>query len=450
MDLDPSPYLVVALAAAGVLLGAAGLCLTLRAVRAGWTVRPGPVLLAGVFAAVVLSQIGPFGSSDFLSYAAYGRELVTGRNPYVVSPAELARAGDPVARAVQDWAGTPSVYGALANGVFALASLAGGTSVRLTVWVLDAINAAAFIATGLLLHRLAPDPRARLRATLLWTANPLLLLILVAGAHVDALAVCCAVAGLAAGSRPGRVPALAAGALLGCGFAVKPTVALVAAGAAAGALVARRPLIILGTGIAGFGAVAVADLLLMGRAGIGDSMRAGRMVSVGSPWRPVRSALSLALPEPTANTLVRWGAIALMLLLILLWLRTMPPPGEGWRGGGTALGVGALGAVLAWLVAWPYVLPWYDALAWALLPMLAPGGLPGLAERVMIGRGAVLGIAYLPARAAGVVIPAGLRWMEPVLRSAVCPAVLAALAVYLIYSLAGTGAVPEDHGAPYV
>ena len=44
---------------------------------------PGPPLtcLAGVLVAVALSQLGPFGSSDFLSYAAYGRELVTGTTP---------------------------------------------------------------------------------------------------------------------------------------------------------------------------------------------------------------------------------------------------------------------------------------------------------------------------------------------------------------------------------
>jgi alpha-1,6-mannosyltransferase len=475
LNLHFGPYLAAGLTAAGVVLGAAGLALTLRAMRAGWTVRAWPLLLAGVLAAVVLSQLGPFGSSDFLSYAAYGRELVTGHNPYVITPAALGRAGDPVARAVGDWAGTPSVYGALANGVFGLASLAGGTSVRLTVWLLDMVNAAAFVVTGLLLDRLTRRyaesgnvRAARLRAALTWTGNPLLLQVLVAGAHVDALAVCFAVAGLAVasltnGSGMDRGSALAAGALFGCGFAVKPMVALVAAGAVAGGFRAGNRIRAANrvwaghrfwAGAAGFGVVAAADFLLMGPAGIEDAVRASRMVSVGSPWRPVRSALSLAMPEAVADDLVRWCAIALLILLVWIWLRmTLPRRRDGPAG---ALGaLGALGAVLAWLIAWPYVLPWYDALGWALLPLparasrSAGSGQTGagspvvLAERVMVVRTAMLAMAYLPARSAGIVIPAGLRWTEPVLRSAVCPAVLAALGIYLVASLV-RGGWPTD------
>jgi hypothetical protein len=493
LNLHFGPYLAAGLTAAGVVLGAAGLALTLRAMRAGWTVRPWPVLLTGVLAVVVLSQLGPFGSSDFLSYAAYGRELVTGHNPYVITPAVLGRAGDPVARAVSDWAGTPSVYGALANGVFGLASLAGGASARLTVWLLDMVNAAAFVVTGLLLYRLARrsaapcDVReARLRAALLWTCNPLLLQVLVAGAHVDSLAICfavagLAVAGLASGSGTARGSALAAGALFGCGFAVKPTVALVGAGAVAAGFRAGSRLWVAGrfwardrfwAGAAGFAVVAVADLLLMGRAGIEDAVRASRMVSVGSPWRSVRSALSLAMPEPVADDIVRWCAIALLVLLMWMWLRmtlphrpphdcgykdmadhafisTIRPPGAPATLGtlGVPATLGALGAVLAWLIAWPYVLPWYDALCWALLPLPArpsrsagtgkvgPTSLAVLAERVLVLRTAILGIAYLSARSAGIVIPAGLCWTEPVLRSAVCPAALAALGIYLVASL---------------
>src|SRR5215472_301455 len=87
-----------------------------------------------------------------------------------------------------------------------------------------------------------------------------------------------------------------------------------------------------------------------------------------------------------------------------------------------------LGARLAWLMAWPYVLPWYDALAWALLPLLPASGFDWL----LLARTAVLGLAYLPARSAGVTIPGGLRWMEPVLRTAVAPAVLAVLLVILV------------------
>ena len=66
----------------------------------------------------------------------------------------LARLGDPVARAVQDWRGSPSVYGGLATGGQALASWIGGDSARLTVFVLSLLGLAAFAGTGLLLHLL--------------------------------------------------------------------------------------------------------------------------------------------------------------------------------------------------------------------------------------------------------------------------------------------------------
>ena len=116
--------------------------------------------------------------------------LVTGHNPYTTTPAELAALGDPVARAVQDWSGTSSVYGPLATGIQGLASLIGGTSARLTVFVLGLANLAAFAVTALLLHRMTRrDPARQLRAALLWAANPLLLQVLVAGAHVDGQAV---------------------------------------------------------------------------------------------------------------------------------------------------------------------------------------------------------------------------------------------------------------------
>ena len=196
--LHPSPYLAVGLTAAGLAAGTLGLVLVLRAVRGGWSVPARAVLVAGLLAAAALTLVPPFGSSDHLSYAAYGRMLVTGHNPYTTTPAQLAALGDPVARAVQDWSGSPSVYGPLATAIQALASLAGGTSVRLTVFVLGLANLAAFAGTALLLHRMTGGhPAQQLRAALLWAANPLLLQVLVAGAHVDSQAVVFGVAAVA-------------------------------------------------------------------------------------------------------------------------------------------------------------------------------------------------------------------------------------------------------------
>src|SRR5262249_13310834 len=201
---------------------------------------PRVLLAAGILAAVALALVPPFGSSDHLSYASYGRMVVTGHNPFTTTPAALAGLGDPVARAVQDWRTSPSVYGSVATGLRALAALIGGSSARLTVFVLSLLGVAAFGLTGLLLHRMPRgDTRRQQRAALMWTCNPLMLQVLVAGAHVDSQAIVFAVAALAIFCYYATAPttlarhglgAAVAGALIGLGVAVKATMALVGAG----------------------------------------------------------------------------------------------------------------------------------------------------------------------------------------------------------------------------
>jgi hypothetical protein len=377
VDALPSPYLVVALTAFAIAAGTAGLALTLRATRRGWTVSPWIILAAGVAAAAALAFVPPFGTSDHLSYAAYGRMVVTGHNPYTTTPAALARLGDPVARAVQDWRTSPSVYGSLATGAQAFASMIGGTSVRLTIFVLSWLNVAAFAVTGLLLHWMARgDPARQLRAALLWTCNPLLLQVLIAGAHVDSQAVVCVVGALAVfslgtvpGSRsqpgpaPGSVPgsrprsaagsrpasatrqalaAAGAGGLIGAGFAVKATTALAGAGLAIGCVLAwhtrRRPepgngrrqlALVLGCLAAGFCVTAGASLARWGLGTLTPALREGSYVSIGSPWRAVRAALGLATGDSVAEDLVKAGAVVLAMVLLALLLRSISAASPG-------------------------------------------------------------------------------------------------------------------------
>jgi len=484
LRLHPSPYLAVGLTAAGLAAGTLGLVLVLRAVRRGWSVPARAVLVAGLLAAAALTLVPPFGSSDHLSYAAYGRMLVTGHDPYTTTPAQLAALGDPVARAVQDWSGSPSVYGPLATAIQGLASLAGGTSVRLTVFVLGLANLAAFAVTALLLHRMTRrHPVQQLRAALLWACNPLLLQVLVAGGHVDGQAVVFGVAAVAVmfgpwpkgdlggfippkGSPGGLVPpkgglggwvppeetargswgvappasrALVAGVLVGLGFAVKVTAALVGAGLAIALMLIlgrqwRRlvpRLTALGAGCAVTAGAAVA---IGGSAMLTQSSRASDMVSIGSPWRVIRTIIHLAVAGTAATDIVKFGAIALMVVLAVLLIRGLPI-GAG--------GTPAFALALAWLFAWPYVLPWYDALAWALLPLvpLVPGtAAEGLAW-LLLARTAALGFGYLPARQTDAVLPPGLGWLQPVIRHAVTPVVLAVATAWLVVLM-----VPRDFG----
>jgi hypothetical protein len=433
-----SPYLAVGLTAAGLAAGALGLVLVLRAVHAGWAVPARAVLLAGLLAAVALTLVPPFGSSDQLSYAAYGRMLVTGHNPYTTTPAQLAALGDPVARAVQDWFTTPSVYGPLATAVQGLASLIGGTSVRLTVFGLGAANLAAFAGTAVVLHRVTrSDPARQLRAALLWAANPLLLQLLVAGAHVDAQAAVFGVAAVAVMYGPwtgprSPVPSLAraslAGILVGLGFAVKVSDVLVGLGLAV-ALVLRprlgwqRMLPPLAGLTAGFAVTAGAAVSIGGSAMLGQLSRESDLVSIGSPWRVIRTLIHPVVGGTAATDMIKAGAVALALVIAVLLIRGLPGPGE----------TVVYAVILAWLFTWPYVLPWYDALAWALLPLAGVG--TAAAEAVgwmLLARTTALGFGYLPARQTDATLPPGLSWLQPVIRHGVTPAVLAAVTVGLM------------------
>jgi hypothetical protein len=451
-DAHLSPYLAVGLTAAGLAAGALGLVLVLRAVRGGWSVPARAVLLAGLLAAVALTLVPPFGSSDQLSYAAYGRMLVTGHNPYTTTPAQLAALGDPVARAVQDWFTTPSVYGPLATAVQGLASLIGGTSARLTVFALGLANLAAFAGTAVLLHRMTRgDPVRQLRAALLWAANPLLLQLLVAGGHLDGQAVVFAVAALAVLGGPRGAPgcsplrAFTAGLLVGLGFAVKVSDALVGLGLAVALVLragpaGRRARPSLAGLAAGFAVTAGAAVAIGGSAMLGQLSRESDLVSVGSPWRVIRALLQLVAGGTAAADVVKVGAVALAAVLAVLVVRGLPEvPGAG----GVAFAI-----VLAWLFAWPYVLPWYDALAWALLPLAAGEAVGWL----LLARTAALGLGYLPARQADVTLPPGLAWLQPVIRHGVTPAVLAAatvwLAVLMLRARRSRWPVPEGTADP--
>jgi len=436
-----SAYLAVGLTALGVVAGTTGLILLLRAVRGGWTMDPRAALLAGILAAVVLTLVPPFGSSDPLSYAAYGRMVATGHNPYLTTPAQLAAHGDPVARAVQDWYGQPSVYGPLASGIQALASLIGGTSVRLTVFVLGLANLLAFGVTALLLYRMSGSRERRLRAMLLWTANPLLLQVLIAGGHIDTqqIVFCVAAVAVLHGDRASPVRAAIAGALAGLGFAVKVSAALVAAGLAVALVLAHRDrgqralAILLGALAAGFALVAGASVGIGGSAMLTVTSRASDMTSIGSPWRVIRTAFQGVAGHGAAGDIVKYGAIVLALVLAVLMVRRVAELGGGPAGMWVVLAL-----VVAWLFAWPYVLPWYDAFGWAFLALVPASGLDWL----MLARTTALGLAYLPARILPTrtgtwPLPRGLHWVQPVFRNGVSPVIIAATVAALVAITAG-------------
>ncbi|WP_449066673.1 polyprenol phosphomannose-dependent alpha 1,6 mannosyltransferase MptB, partial [Planomonospora algeriensis] len=291
------------------------------ALRSRW--RPDPRLLLGAGSAVaaLLAFLPPSGSADHLNYAAYGRLAALGHDPYAVVPAAFP--GDPVAGAVEEWAGVTSVYGPVATAVQALASLAGGDSVRLTVFGMALFNAAAFAGTGLLLHRLtAADADLQRRAALLWIANPLMIYHLSAGMHVDTMAVACMVAALCAfSSVRGAAGGVTSGMLLGLGIGVKLNAGLVALGPAWE--LRRRPgrlALVAGTATATVAAV-------YGIAGphvLDQVSAASRKVSLGTPWQPVKLALQSLFGPGAYAAWIQAGSVLLLAALAWLLFRAAP------------------------------------------------------------------------------------------------------------------------------
>ncbi|MGB6454655.1 MAG: hypothetical protein WBH47_09205, partial [Streptosporangiaceae bacterium] len=189
-------------------LALGGLVAGLLAARWG---AKGPLRLIFVAAAVtvvLLTVLPPVGSTDALDYAAYGRILLLGHNPYQVTPIYLRLTEPFFGQSIPArWQYAESLYGPAATFEQYLAARLGGESIaRIVLW-LKLWNAIGFAAVAVVLDRvLRPRPAARLRAHLLWTINPLLLWDLIASGHVDVLAAAAGVIGLLI---VGRQPAAA-------------------------------------------------------------------------------------------------------------------------------------------------------------------------------------------------------------------------------------------------
>ncbi|WP_369068873.1 polyprenol phosphomannose-dependent alpha 1,6 mannosyltransferase MptB [Kineococcus terrestris] len=391
LGLRPSSALVSALLALTCLAGGAAALTGLAAVGRGWRPPPRLVLRVGLGAAVVVCLLPPVGSADHLSYAAYGRIAALGGDPYTASPAAFAGGRDPVASAVRDpWRETPSVYGPVATLLHALASLAGGDSVRATVWAGQLVLLAAWAAAAVGLERaLRHDEAARARAAVLWTLNPLLLTVGLGGAHADVLA---GAAALGALLLAPRAP-LAAGLVLGVAAGTK----LPYAAAGAGLLVAHLLLRPAGRGpgwllrgAAGALLVLVPAHLWAGAHAYDQTRTASRYVSLATVWRPLVDA---GLPRGALLP----GTLVLAALLVAVWARrlagtatTLEPDDELRR---TAAGATCLLA-LGYLLAAPYALPWYDLLLWGPLALAATA--PAALDRLLLVRLSLLALAYVP------------------------------------------------------
>ena len=154
---------------------------------------------------------------------------------------------------------------------------------------------------------------------------------------------------------------------------------------------------------------------------LSQARRASSFVSVGTPWRPVRAALQSLAGHHAASLAVSAGAAAVIIWLAATLARSLPAV-DGEDGPAAAARAGLVLA-LAWTLAAPYVLGWYDAVPWALLALVPASRY----DKILLAHTGMLALAYLPGRV--VALPPLLAAATTVLRSGVSPAVLGALLI---------------------
>ncbi len=371
-----------------VLIGGAGLAAGLVAVRRGWRPRPRNLIIGSVVAVVALILVPPIGSTDMLDYAVYGRIAALGHSPYLMSPASLRQSGDPIgAIAPVPWEHDPSVYGPLATVTEKAASELGGTSAGLTLFWLKVWSGLAYLAIVAVLDRLLrSEAGRRARAHLLWSVNPLMLLAVMAGGHVDGLAAAAGLAGVLALRRMDVRSGLLAGVLVGAAVAVKAPFALFGVGLACAAYRSPRVLAALGVGAA---AVLVPSYLLVGGrpALVAQVKRGDAGVDLYEPWQLLYRFLDWHHPSQRADLLGL--AAAVLLAALLLWRLPEGPPGLPAIRPSLALS-------LAWLVTSPQQRPWFDAMIFPLLAVMPATRLDWIAlARAVAGSVAELpGVTY--------------------------------------------------------
>ncbi len=430
LPFELGPGAVTAVLWTAYLLGAVAVYLGLRAQVAALRTWLAP----GILALLALLS-APFGSADHVNYLAYGRILVTGGNPWVDAPISWAGGLDPITSRVEEpWTTEPSVYGPFGTLLHALSAWVGGGSLRQGVWVWQLIVVLSWLAVRALL-RVVLDPDLHGRVDVLWTLNPLVVGVGVLGAHIDAVATALAVAAVVvAARRPGWAGAALSGVVVALAASTKFTYAVVGVGiVAAWWVVGHRSgalARLVGALAGGFVVVAGALHVWAGPHVFDQLLRSRQAVSLATPWRPLLEVGRDAWGNGPTRALIGIGAALLAVLLAWCLLRASRPAARPSRdqlvdsgtpgaveerpsrdqlvdsgtdagGPGSAFAPVALWVTaclaLAYSLAAPYSLPWYDLLLWACLPAV----LPGLVDLVALVRLAAMAVAYVPGRVLG-------------------------------------------------
>jgi hypothetical protein len=335
-----------------------GLAMMLWANSRGWSPNPRKVFWTAAGAVAVLVNITPVGSSDIASYAAYGRIAALGYNPYTYAPNQLGLNNPYTMLVSPQWQGTVSAYGPVATWTHLFAAWIGGPKPWLTIWVLMMIMGASFLGAGYILLRTAENP---VRAVLLWVANPLLIVELVMGGHLDGFLALFAIAAIVMSRRRTKLwHDLAVAVLVGIAGGIKVNAALVALAIAIPLIHdrdwGRLIRISVVAGVTTFGLY----YFSYGLVALKPLVSEGQMVISPTVWRTVEVIFGKG---PLVSHIIGFSWPPLTLLLAWYLYKRLSPDVPTVVAATCAL-------TFAWIVVAPWSLPWYSSVAWVALALL--------------------------------------------------------------------------------
>lgn len=347
----------------GVVLACLGLAGMLWAHSQGWNPDPRRLMLGSAVVVAIMVFLTPVGSSDTASYAAYGRLASLGQNPYNAQSLVWLGQHDPgYLRVVGfQWQHQPSVYGPVATWIQSFAAWIGGPHVAVTIWVLMVLNGLAFLGVGYLLMRTSKDP---VRATLFWTANPVLIQQLVGGGHFDTFVAAAAIAAIQLARRaPTRWGDIAIGVILGVGCGIKITAVLVAIGLAWPLLLRRQWLRIATIALAAIVTVALA-YSFYGLSSLKPLFGGSQWVTLPSPWWFLQAFAIhvLGMQKTSSGLSLLISCLWLVSMFVVAWLVLQRISADQPREV-----VAPFALTYSWVVVAPWVFAWYTALPWVAL-----------------------------------------------------------------------------------
>jgi hypothetical protein len=349
---------------AAAVVAAVGVGAGLLAVARGSRPRARTLVIASFIVAAVFVVLPPGGTTDAQSYAIDGNMLVLGHSPYVDTPQQAARLGDPLAEnSPNTWVNTLSDYGPLATGEEWVSAELGGSSMAAITFWLKLWVALAFCAVTLLFDRLLRgDPAMRLRALLLWALNPLLIWEIVASGHIDGLAIAFGIGGLVALRFAPAEKAtswqrcLLAGVLLGAAAAIKSPFVLFALGAV---WALRRKPSAIAILAAGWLAAVIPGYAIAGMPAVRVLVQRGTQATWDNMYQIFYRPFGVAGPFGATYIPSHLDIIAAVLTVAVAVLALLRMPD---RAPGLPAVTPALALALAWTLFWPYQRPWYDVM----------------------------------------------------------------------------------------